>query len=230
VAEGAEAVIGLVEGGLLALHGLLHHGAPEHLLVLALEGQDGVHQQREDLLLLLAGVGDDGGRPLLPAHQVLVEDELVAVLDEQIGGGVLDPQPDHVLVVLLQLGDQRREVRVARGDDEAVDVLLLERHVHGIHDQPDVGRVLAAHGFLGDLDELDGRLVEAALVVRVAAPVGVGLLDEQLAFVEQALEDEVHVELAVVGVTDADGDVLEIDEKREPLLVLVLMVDCQTTS
>ena len=45
--ERAEAVVGLVEGGLLALHGLLDHGAPEHLLVLALQRQDGVHQQRE---------------------------------------------------------------------------------------------------------------------------------------------------------------------------------------
>ena len=60
---------------------------------------------------------------------------------------------------------------------------------------------------------------KAALVVGVAAPVGVGLLDEQLALVEQALQHEVDVELAVVGVADADGDVLEVDEQREALLV-----------
>ena len=82
-------------------------------------------------------------------------------------------------------------------------------------------------GLLGHLDQLDGRLVEAALVVRVPAPVGVGLLDQELALVEQPLQDEVDVELAVVGVADADGDVLEIDEEGEPLLVLVLMVRCQ---
>jgi len=54
--------------------------------------------------------------------------------------------------------------------------------------------------------------VEAALVVGVAAPVRVGLLDEQLAFVQQAFENQVDVELAVVGVAYADRDVLEVDE------------------
>src|SRR4029077_19488696 len=54
----------------------------------------------------------------------------------------------------------------------------------------------------------------------VSAPVGVSLLDQQLALVEQPFQDQVDVELAIVGVTDADGDVLEIDEEGEPLLVL----------
>src|SRR5207253_8095267 len=85
--------------------------------------------------------------------------------------------------------------------------------------------VLAAHGLLRDLDQLDGRLVERAFVVRVPAPVGVGLLDEDLALLEQPLQDEVDVELAVVGVADADRDVLEIYEERNSLFVL--MVRCQ---
>jgi hypothetical protein len=62
--------------------------------------------------------------------------------------------------------------------------------------------------------------VEAALVVRVAAPVGVGLLDEQLALVQEPFQDEVDVELAIVGVPDADCDVLEVDEEGEALFVL----------
>ena len=87
---------------------------------------------------------------------------------------------------------------------------------------------LPPDGLLRHLDQLDRRLVEGALVVRVAAPVGVGLLAEELALVEQALQHEVDVELAVVGVADADGDVLEIDEEGEPLLVLAAV--CQTSS
>src|SRR4029453_8626039 len=96
------------------------------------------------------------------------------------------------------------------------------------HGQPDVCGVLAADGLLRHLDQLDRGLVERALVVRVAAPVGVRLLAEHLALLEQPLQHEVDVELAVVGVADADGDVLEIDEKGEPLLVLC--VDSQTSS
>jgi hypothetical protein len=225
VAEGAEAEVGLVEGGLLALHGLLDHGAPQDLLVLALQGQHRVHQQAETLLQLAGHVGDHGQRLLLAADEVFIEDELVAVLDEQVRGGVLHTQADHVFVVLLELAHQRRKVGVARRDHEAVDVFLLEGHVHRVDDQPDVGRVLAADRLLRDLDQLDGRLVEAALVVRVAAPVGISPLDQQLALVEQALQHQVDIELWIVSIAHADGDVLEIDEEGEPLLVLV--VHCQ---
>jgi AcrR family transcriptional regulator len=62
--------------------------------------------------------------------------------------------------------------------------------------------------------------VEAPLVVRIAAPVGVRLLDEELSLVQEPLQDQVDVELSVVGVTDADGDVLEVDEEGEALFVL----------
>ena len=89
-------------------------------------------------------------------------------------------------------------------------------------------RVLAANGLLGDLDQLDGRFVEGALVIGVAAPIRVGLLRQELALVQQALEHEVDVELAVVGVANADGDVFEIDEQGEPLLVPRTV--CQTSS
>ena len=66
-------------------------------------------------------------------------------------------------------------------------------------------------------------------VVGVPAPVGVGLLDDDLALLDQPLEDAVDVELAVVGVAEADGEVLEVDEQGETLLVL-LSVLCQTSS
>ena len=40
-----------------------------------------------------------------------------------------------MLAVLLELGDQRREVGVARDDDERVDVLLGLGQVHGVDDR-----------------------------------------------------------------------------------------------
>ncbi len=53
------------------------------------------------------------------------------------------PQADDVLAVLLELGDQRREVAVAGDDDEGVDVVLRVGQVHRVDAQADVGRVLA---------------------------------------------------------------------------------------
>ncbi len=72
---------------------------------------------------------------------------------------------------------------------------------------------------LGDVDELDGGVVKGALVVAVALPVGVGLLDDDLALFAQPLEHQVDVELLGVGAAHAEGDVLEIAEHRDLALV-----------
>jgi HemK-like putative methylase len=97
------------------------------------------------------------------AHEVVVVDELVAVLHEQVAGGVLHAQRDDPLVVLAQLAHQRREVRVARDDHEQVDVVLGVAEVQRVYDEADVGGVLARDRHVGDLDELEGRLVQRAL-------------------------------------------------------------------
>ena len=151
---------------------------------------------------------------LLPL-EVLVVDELVAVVAEQLGGRALHPQADDVLAVLLELGDQRREVGVARDDDEGVDVGLAPGQVHRVDDQADVGRVLAGLAPLGDLDQLDGRLVERGRVVLVAAPVGVGLLDDELALLDQPFEDLLDVELGLALVLEPHGEVFQVDEDGE---------------
>src|SRR5579864_8890906 len=136
--ERAVAVVALVEGRLLALHGLLDHRAPEHVLVLADQRLDRLDHQAEGLGGLLVEAVELG--PLLRvAPDVLVVDELVAVVDQQVGRVVLDADADDVLVVLLELRDQRREVAVAREDHESVQVLLGIGHVHGVDDHLDVG-------------------------------------------------------------------------------------------
>src|SRR6202166_4956525 len=218
--ERAVAAVALVEGRLLALHGLLDHRAPEHVLVLAHQRLDRFDHQAEGLGGLLAQAVELRALLRVPPD-VLVVDELVAVVDQQVGRGVLDADADDVLVVLLELGDQRREVAVAREDHESVQVLLGVGQVHGVDDHLDVGAVLARVELLRDVDELDRRLVERALVVAVALPVGVGLLDDDLALLEQPLEDQADVELADLRVPHAEGDVLEVAEHRDlPLLVL----------
>ena len=51
-------------------------------------------------------------------------------------------------------------------------------------------------------------------VLREPAPVGIGLLDDDLALFDQALEDLVDVE-AVAALVQADADVLEIKKDGE---------------
>jgi hypothetical protein len=122
------------------------------------------------------------------AHQVVVEDELVAVADQQVGGGVLDADADHRLGVLAQLADQRREIRIAADDDEGVDVRLRVAEVERVDDHADVGRVLARLAHMRNLDQLEGGLVHRCLELLVALPVAVGLLDDDAALEQQALE------------------------------------------
>src|SRR5205085_9868915 len=63
------------------------------------------------------------------------------------------------------------------------------------------------------LDPLDRRLVELALVVGELVPVGVGALDDDLPLLQQALEEQVDLELLVLRIHHTDGDVLEVDEQ-----------------
>ena len=111
----------------------------------------------------------------------------------------------------LELGDQRREVAVAGDDGEGVDVFLGVGKVHGIDAQTDVGGVLAAGGPPRNLDQLDGRLVQGRRVRREAAPVSVSLFADDLAFLDEALDDARDVEL-VAPALKAERQVLEVDE------------------
>ncbi|OPZ04622.1 MAG: hypothetical protein BWZ09_01666 [Alphaproteobacteria bacterium ADurb.BinA305] len=236
VAEGAEAEVALVEIGLAALDRLLEHRGPDLAALAAfgeqrVEGLDGnvdrLAAARLELLaagLVLLGLLAAGGRvvarlalgcgALAVAHEVVVEDELVAVGDQQVGGGLLDPDADHLLGVLAQLGHQRREVRVAADDHEGVDMRLGVAQVERVDHEPDVGRILAGLAHVGDLDELEVGLVHRRLEALVAVPVAIGLLDHDAALEQQALEHPLDVELLVLRVPHAQRHVLEVAEQR----------------
>ena len=116
-AEAAVAVGRLVERGLLALHGVLDHRGEDRVLVLADEGARSTPAAGRRPPSCPAGCRPPAGRARPAAGlllQVLVEDELVAVAGQQVGGRVLHAEADDVLAVLLELGDQGREVGVAR--------------------------------------------------------------------------------------------------------------------
>ena len=152
-------------------------------------------------------------------NQVLVVDELIAIVAEQVRGRFLHAQADNVLAIFLELGDQGRKVRVARNDDEGVNVFLGKGEVHGIDAQADVRGVFAGLGALGDLDQLDGGFVKWSGVLPEAAPVGIGFLGDDLALFDQALQHALDVE-TIAPVLKTESQVLKVDENSQrPLAV-----------
>ena len=101
------------------------------------------------------------------AHDVLVGDELGAVLLHHLAGELAAAYDEHLLVVLLELLHERDEVAVAADDDEGVDVVVREGHFERVERQVDVGAVLVAAGRHHALHEPHG-------VVRHRTPVVAG--------------------------------------------------------
>ncbi len=236
IAERAEAIVGLVEIRFAALQGVFQGRCPDLAAVAAfghqrLERLDH-HLDRARLagvLLFLAaallvgraalGAGAPGVAPCLGGAlaftgQIVVEDEFVAVGDEQVRGGLLDAHADDLLIVLAQLGHQRRKIGVAADDDEGVDVGLGVAEVQRVHDQADVGRILARLTHVRDFDQFEIGLVHGRLEFLVALPVAIGLLDDDAALEQQALEHRPDVELLEFGVAHTQRHVLEVAEKR----------------
>jgi len=99
-------------------------------------------------------------------------------------------------------------------------VILRVAEIHGVHDQPDVGAVLARHAAGRDLDQLDRRLVQRVHVLLVVMPVGIGPLDHDLALLQQTLQQQVDVE-ALVGVAQTERDVVEVEEEGQVHLLIL---------
>ena len=154
------------------------------------------------------------GVSVLPgqAGEVVVGVVLVAILDQQVAGRLADPDADHVLPVLLQLDDHRREVAVAREQDERADLGAGEHQLDRVNGKPDVRRVLLVGPEGRGEDQVDRRLGEGDDVLGIPSPVGVGPLDGDLAPDDLAPEKG----LQFLGQIRADpqGDVVEVDEQR----------------
>ena len=194
-----------------------------HRDVLALQRLDGVEKQLEGGLLL-ARHGIAHSRCAGRRADVLVVDELVAVRREQIARRLPHPHANHRLAVLLEAQHERREVGVARHDREGVDVLLGVGELHRVHHEPDVCRVLPGHPPLGDLGELDAKLVKRPAVRLEPAPVRVRPLRDDLALLHEALEHALHVDglgglagpRARAGtLVHSQREILEVDEHGE---------------
>ncbi len=122
---------------------------------------------------------------------------------------------EHLLVVLLELFDERQEIAVAADDDVGVDVRVGERHLERVEREVDVGAVLVAARREVALHQPDGVLGERAAVLAGARPVGVGDLGDDLAALLERFEDGADVEMFAEGGLDADLDVVEVDENGD---------------
>ena len=84
--------------------------------------------------------------------------------------------------------------------------------VERIHDHADIGGVLARHPDMRNVDQLERRLMHGGLEILVAAPVAIGLPDDDIALDQQALQHFPYIERRVFRIADAEGDILEIAE------------------
>ena len=87
--------------------------------------------------------------------------------------------------------------------------------VHGINDEPDIGRVLAGLASPWDFNELDGRFVECTCIGLVSVPVGISFLDNQLAFFKQSFEHFLDFETCLFLVGIALGQVFEVNKNGQ---------------
>ena len=235
VAKGPKTVIGFAEVGFAAFDGFLEHRSPDLAAVAALGDQciKGLYCQLNALgaarLLCFLAVAlflgrapclgcrigrlAPGLRALAFTHQIVVENELVAIGNQQVRGGLLDAHTDHLLGVFAQLGDERGEVGIAADDHKGVDVRLGVAQVQCVHHKADVGRVFARLSDMGNLDQLEVGFMHRGLEALVAIPVAIGLFDDDGALEQQAFEHRLDVELVVFGVTHSKGDVFKVAEQ-----------------
>ena len=222
--ERREAVLVLVEGGVLAAHRVLDDARQRPLDALALEGGEGLLEElhRVEVLPAAARAARHRGAAGLRGQDV-VEDELVAVRDQQLAGRLAVADADDALVELAQLADERREVAVAGHDHERVDVLAAVGELHGVDGHLDVRAVLGALARGGHLDEAQARVHQLVAGVAVAAPVRVGALHDHAPLLGQAVQDEVDVEVGS-SLGPGSGHVLEVDQHGKRALALGQLV------
>ena len=154
------------------------------------------------------------GAARLRLDEVLVGDELVTVLLHHLARELPPADDEHLLVVLLQLLDERDEIAVAADDDERVDVIVRKRHLERVQREIDVGAVLVAARRQVPLHHAYGVLRHQPAVIAGPLPVAVGHLGDDFAALLDAVQNRRNVELRMQRGLHADFDVVEIDEDR----------------
>ena len=156
------------------------------------------------------GLSDGVGR-LPQSRQAGVRVILVAVLHEDVGTGLFDPDTDDVLPVLLELQDEARKVGVTREQDIGADLGSNKDELHSVDGHPDVGSVFFRAPVGGGEDEIDRGFGKRHDVLRVAAPIGVGPLHGDLAADDIRLEKGLQLLRQVT--THSQSDVVKVDQE-----------------
>ena len=86
--------------------------------------------------------------------------------------------------------------------------------VECIDDHADVRRVLARLAHMGNFDQLEVGLVHTRFEPFVTLPVAIGLLEDDAALEQQALENRFDVKLFQPRLAHAERDVLEVAKDR----------------
>ncbi|MBK9550269.1 MAG: hypothetical protein IPO52_14475 [Gemmatimonadetes bacterium] len=204
--EAIEAGVALVEVRVDLLHDLLE-AIGAHDVALRRHLLHGLDHELPRIALRRRGVALLG-----QAREVGVREVLVAILDQDVGRRLTDTDPDDVLAVLLQLEHERREIAVTREQDEGADLGTREDELHRIDGEPDVGGVLLVGPEGGGEDQVDRGFRQRHDVLRVAAPVGIGALNGDLALDDVGVEEGAEF-LGEVG-TNAKGHIVEVDQQR----------------
>jgi hypothetical protein len=185
---------------------------------LAEQADQGLGQDRERCLGARGRFGA-GLRELARAARGLddgvVEDELVARLDQEAGRRGSGSAADHFLVQLAHLQHERREVAVSADDHERVDVRLRERQIERVHHHRDVRAVLVVHAVRRELVHRHVVRQQALLEPGEPTPVGVGPGDQHAPLVLDSLKDGFDVEPSEPLLLRSGCDVFEIDQDCE---------------
>ena len=111
------------------------------------------------------------------------------------------------------------KIRVSRDDDEGVEVLFGVAEVEGVDGEPDVGAVFPRHLPLRDLYHFDGGGMKLVPVLGIVAPVRVGLLDDDLSFFQESLQDESNFEGLFGVLLETEGQIVKIDKQGQIVLI-----------
>src|SRR3990172_622193 len=195
-------------------YGSFERRAPQRIVVLFYGVQHFQNPVNGFLLLVflrLSLLGCSWG-PFSRANQIVVVDKLVAIGDEQIRRGAFCTTADDSLVILLQLGDERRKIAVTGNQGEQVDVLLGIAEIKSIHDHANVGAVLAARLTLRNVDQFDAVGMKLLYGILVVAPIAIGTFVDNSAFLQQPFQDQLNLKLPGLHISNTDDQVLEIYE------------------